>query len=102
MQSMEHNQEQQQEQRQERQEASRPGVSAPFLVVAVLALFAAAVAAVAYGYKQNATVSHLSQQNQMLRDDETQMRGQIDSLTAKLNQMTMPPATAHPLGGGGG
>jgi hypothetical protein len=94
MDSMEHNKEQQQEQHKRQYETSRPGVGTQSLVIATLALFAAAVVAVAFGYKQSSTVSHLDQQNQMLRDDETQMRGQIDSLTAKLNQMSMPPAPA--------
>ena len=94
MESTEHNKEQQQDQHTRQFETSRPGISGASLVIATLALFAAAIVAVAYGYKQNSTAAHLSQQNQMLRDDESQMRGQIDSLTAKLNQMSMPPAPA--------
>ncbi len=94
MESMEPSEEQPQVQHETQYETSRPSATTRWFIIASVALFAAASVAVVYGYKQSTTVSHLSQQNQMLRDDETQMRGQIDSLTAKLDQMSPPAATA--------
>src|SRR5882762_5931735 len=65
-----------------------PNVTTRWLVIVSVVLFAAAILAVGYAYEQSASVTALNQQNQGMRAVETQMRGQIDTLRTKIDQMT--------------
>ena len=65
-----------------------PNATTRWLVIVSVVLFAAAILAVGYAYEQSASVTALNQQNQGMRAVETQMRGQIDTLRTKIDQMT--------------
>lgn len=71
-----------------------PSGAARTLTIVSVVLFASAIFAIGYAYEQSAAVTALNQQNQIMRASETQMRGQIDMLTAKINQMAAPPSAA--------
>jgi len=72
---------------------SPSGAARTLTIVSVL-LFAFAIFAIGYAYEQRAAVTALNQQNQLMHASETQMRGQIDMLTAKINQMAAPQQDA--------
>jgi hypothetical protein len=72
---------------------SPSGAARTLTIVSVL-LFAFAIFAIGYAYEQRAAVTALNQQNQVMRESETLMRGQIDMLTAKINQMAAPQQDA--------
>src|SRR5258708_948038 len=82
-----------------------PNATTRWLVIVSVVLFAAAIFGVGYAYEQSETVTSLNQQNQLMRAAETQMRGQIDTLTAKISTMAAPPqdaaANATPAGKNG-
>jgi hypothetical protein len=65
----------------------------PAVVTAVL--LALAGAAFGYGYRQQMMVGHLTAEESMARATINQMQGQVDSLTAKLNEMTAAQAAAN-------
>jgi hypothetical protein len=65
-----------------------PSAATRWLVIICVTLFAIAIFAVGYAYERSSAANSLSGQNQMMLAAQTQMRGQIDSLTAKINQMT--------------
>jgi hypothetical protein len=71
-----------------------PNSATRWLVIVCVTLFAVAIFAVGYAYERTAAANALNDQNQMMRAADAQMRGQIDVLTAKINQMTAPPADA--------
>jgi len=86
-----------------------PNATTRWLVIVSVVLFAAAIFGVGYAYEQSETVTSLNQQNQLMRAAETQMRGQIDTLTAKISAMAAPPqdtasntAPVEKNGGNGG
>src|SRR5882762_1224324 len=64
-----------------------PNVTTRWLVIVSVVLFAAAILAVGYAYEQSASVTALNQQNQGMRAVEIQMRGQIETLRTKIDQM---------------
>jgi hypothetical protein len=66
-----------------------------WLVVIVAALVALAGAAFGYGYRQQLMVGHLTAQQSMDRATINQLQGQMDSLTAKLNEMTAAREAAN-------
>ena len=68
-----------------------PSPMSRWLVILSVALFASAVIAIGYAIEQNAAVADLKQQNQAMNSAETLLRGQIDTLSAKVAQMTAPP-----------
>ena len=71
-----------------------PAATTRWLVILSVLLFAAVIFAVGYGYEQSTAVAELNQQNLTMHSAEVQMRSQIDSLTAKIDQMTAPPPAA--------
>ncbi|HXY23943.1 MAG TPA: hypothetical protein VEI73_04790 [Candidatus Acidoferrum sp.] len=79
------------EYQQENQNGNRPereGISVNrWLVLAAVALFAAAGLAFGYGYRQQITVGHLTAQESMANATINQLQGQVNTLTAKLNDM---------------
>jgi hypothetical protein len=80
------------EERSEAQWKNRaPSPMSRWLAILSVALFAFAVFAIGYAIEQNATVADLKQQNQAVNSAETLLRGQIDTLSAKVAQMTAPP-----------
>jgi hypothetical protein len=80
------------EERSETQWKNRaPSPMSRWLAILSVALIATAVIAMGYAIEQNAAVADLKQQNQAVNSAETQLRGQIDTLSAKVAQMTAPP-----------
>ncbi|MGH9680666.1 MAG: hypothetical protein ACRD4Y_12010 [Candidatus Acidiferrales bacterium] len=73
-----------------------PSAPSRLLAILIVVFFAAAVLAVGYGYEQSKAVTTLNQRNQMMTASESQMRSQIDTLTAKINQLSAPPAETAP------
>jgi hypothetical protein len=92
------------EERSEAQWRNRaPSPMSRWLAILSVALFASAVFAIGYAIEQNAAVADLKQQNQAMNSAETLLRGQIDTLSAKVAQMTAPPpATESSASGAAG
>lgn len=63
-----------------------------WLAVAVVALVIAAGLAFGYGYRQQILVGHLTAQESAANATITQMQGDLNTLTTKLNQMTAAQA----------
>lgn len=59
-----------------------------WLVVASIALLAVAGLAFGYGYRQQILVGHLTAQQSMANATINEMQGQVNTLTAKLNEMS--------------
>jgi hypothetical protein len=59
-----------------------------WLVVAAAALLAIAVVAFGYGYRQQIMVGHLTAQESVANATINDMQGQLNTLTAKLNEMS--------------
>ena len=70
-----------------------PSTITRWLVILAVLFFVAAVFGGGYLYEQGKATSDLSMQNQSLHSTIEQMRGQIGTLTAKLDQMAAPPPT---------
>ncbi len=67
-------------------------------------LFLAAGLAAGYGYRQQMMVGQLSSHEQEMNATVSQLRGQLEAVTAKLNELTAPPlapeaASAKPRAG---
>lgn len=73
-----------------------PSAATRWLVIVCVTLFAVAIFAVGYAYERSSAASAMNDQNQTMRAAETQMRGQIDLLTAKINQMATPQPDSTP------
>ena len=75
-----------------------PNAATRWLVIVCVTLFAVAIFAVGYAYERGAAATAMNTQNQTMRASQTQMRGEIDLLTAKINQMaetqTVAPGTS--------
>src|SRR6266567_1316352 len=59
-----------------------------WFLVAVIALIAVAGIALGYGYRQQILVGHLTAQQSMANATINEMQGQLNTVTAKLNEMT--------------
>ncbi len=59
-----------------------------WLVVAVVAMLVVAGIAVGYGYRQGILADHLTAQQSMANATISEMKGQLDTVTAKLNDVT--------------
>jgi hypothetical protein len=59
-----------------------------WLVVAVVAMLIVAGIAVGYGYRQQILADHLTAQQSMANATISEMKGQLDTVTAKLNDVT--------------
>jgi len=75
----------------ENQDGNRPETARMdvkrWLVLAVVALFVAAGLAFGYGYRQQLMVGHLTAQESMANATINQLQGQVNTLSAKLNDM---------------
>jgi uncharacterized coiled-coil protein SlyX len=68
----------------------------PWLTVAVIALFGIAAVAFAYGYHQQSVARQLTAQAATANAAVNQMQGQVNALTAKLNEMSAAQPSAQP------
>jgi len=59
-----------------------------WLLVAVIALIAVAGIALGYGYRQQILAGHLAAQQSMANATISEIQGQLNAVTAKLNDMT--------------
>ncbi|HYL64818.1 MAG TPA: hypothetical protein VE077_19565 [Candidatus Methylomirabilis sp.] len=66
-----------------------------WLVVAVVALLCVVIVAFAYGYHQKALVEQFSAQSSTANASVAQLQSQVNTLTAKLNDMTAAQAAAQ-------
>ena len=69
-----------------------------WLVIAIVALLVVAGLAAGYGYRQQLLVGHLTAQQTVADATITQMQGQLNAVTSKLNDMTAAQAQAQSLG----
>src|SRR5580692_8280448 len=67
-----------------------------WLVVAAVALFGIAAVAFAYGYHQQSVARQLTLQAAAASAAVNQMQGQVNALTAKLNEQLASPSPAEP------
>jgi uncharacterized coiled-coil protein SlyX len=67
-----------------------------WLVVAAVALFGIAAVAFAYGYHQQSVARQLTLQATTANAAVNQMQGQVNALTAKLNELTAAQPSAQP------
>jgi len=67
-----------------------------WLVVAVVALFGIAAVAFAYGYRQQSVARQLTAQAATANAAVNQMQGQVNALTAKLNELSAAQSSAQP------
>jgi hypothetical protein len=65
-----------------------------WLIVASIALLVVAGIAFGYGYRQQILVGHLTAQQSMANATINDMQGQVNTLTAKLNEMSAQQAAA--------
>ena len=73
-----------------------PSTTKRWLVILAVLLFAFAVFGGGYIYEQGIATSDLTTQNHSLQSTVDQMRTQIGTLSAKLDQMTTPPPVQQP------
>jgi len=66
-----------------------------WLVIAIVALLVVAGLAAGYGYRQQLLVGHLTAQQTVADLTITQMQGQLDAVTSKLNDMTAAQVQAQ-------
>jgi len=66
-----------------------------WLLLAVIALIAVAGIAFGYGYRQQILVGHLTAQQSMANATINEMQGQLNTVTAKLNDMTAAQQAAE-------
>jgi len=71
---------------------SSPAAVNRWLAIAVVALVIAAGVAFGYGYRQQLLVGHLTAQESAANATITQMQGDLNTLTSKLNDMTAAQA----------
>lgn len=79
---------------QESGEGSSSNRTGTWVVVAVCASLLAAVVAFGYGMHQQATVSQLTARNQEMTSSMSDMRSQVDTLGARLNDVSTQAAAA--------
>jgi hypothetical protein len=66
-----------------------------WLVIALVVLLGVAAVAFGYGYRQQLLVGHLTAQQTVADTTISQMQGQLNSVTSKLNDMTAAQAQAQ-------
>src|SRR5260370_25324160 len=64
-----------------------------------VALFLAAGLAAGYGYRQQIMVGQLSSHEQEMNATVSQLRSQLEAVTAKLNELTAPPPAPEAASG---
>jgi cell division protein FtsB len=77
-------------------EGRAPATTTRWLVILGLLFLTAAIFGGQYAYQQSMATSDLSVQNQALHTTIDQMRNQIGTLTAKLDQINAPPPAQSP------
>jgi len=82
---------------QKRWDGGAPAGTTRWLVILGILFVAAIVFGGGYAYQQSIATSDLSVQNQSLRSTIDQLRNQIDTMTAKLEQMATPPPAPAPV-----
>jgi len=82
---------------EKRWEGRAPAGTTRWLVILGLVLLAAVIFGGGYAYQQTTATSDLTVQNQSLRSTIDQLRNQIDTMTAKLEQMAAPPPAPAPV-----
>jgi cell division protein FtsB len=80
-------------------EGRAPATTTRWLVILGLLFLTAAIFGGQYAYQQSTATSDLTAQNQALHTTIDQMRNQIGTLTAKLDQMNTPPPPQAPASG---
>jgi uncharacterized coiled-coil protein SlyX len=94
-----HNDDRDEKRVEKKWEDRAPASTTRWLVILGLLFLAAAIFGGGYAYQQSMTTSDLNAQNQTLHSTIDQMRNQIGTLTAKLDQVSAPrPAEAPPTG----
>ncbi len=81
---------------EKRWEDRAPSGTTRWLVILGLLFLAAVIFGGGYAYEQSMATSDLTIQNQSLRSTIDQLRNQIDTMTAKLEQMAAPPPAPAP------
>jgi hypothetical protein len=94
-----HNDDRNEERTERKWEDRAPATTTRWLVILAVVFLAAAIFGGGYAYQQSMATSDLTLQNQSLRSTIDQMRGQIGTLTAKLDQMAAPPPAHVPAAG---
>jgi hypothetical protein len=81
----------------ENEHKKQPSVFGPnrWLLSLAVALVAVTGVALGYGYRQQIRVGHLTAQETMAKATISQMQGQLDNLTAKLNDLTAAQEAAN-------
>lgn len=81
----------------ENEQEKKPSAPGPnrWLLALVAVLVAVAGVTWGYGYRQQIAVGHLTAEETMAKATISQMQGQLDSLTAKLSDMTAAQAAAN-------
>ncbi len=82
---------------EKRWEGRAPAGTTRWLVILGLVLVAAVIFGGGYAYQQSMATSDLTVQNQSLHSTIDQLRNQIDTMTAKLEQMATPPPAPAPV-----
>jgi len=82
---------------EKRWEGRAPAGTTRWLVILGLLFLAAVIFGGGYAYEQSMATSDLTIQNQSLRSTIDQLRNQIDTTTAKLEQMATPPPATAPV-----
>jgi uncharacterized coiled-coil protein SlyX len=85
----------QEPQQREHQEVSPLSGANRWLVVAAIALLGVAGIAFGYGYRQQILVGHLTAQEKVADATLNDLQAQVNTLTAKLNEMTAAQAAAQ-------
>ena len=78
-------------------EGGAPATTTRWLVILGLLFLAAAIFGGGYAYQQSVATSDLTVQNRALHATIDQMRSQIGTLTAKLDQISAPPPARVPV-----
>ena len=86
--------EESQETNQHGQEGPSPNTINRWLVIAAGVLLVIAAAALGYGYRQQIMVGHLTAQESAANATINEMQGQLTTLTAKLNEMSVAQQAA--------
>lgn len=77
-------------------EPTRPSIETHQVAALLIVILVAGAIGFGYGYHESRTVNRLTAENQDLRATISQMRSQLDSLSARMTVMAMPTTEAPP------